>query len=191
MISFLSGKIILKQDKFVIINVNDVGYKVFLSFDKIKLVQKDKDFSLFCSTRIKKDFWELYGFLSLDELEFFEFLITIPGIGPKAALEISSLGSLEKFKKAVELDDEEVLNSLFLFSGKKKAQAIIFEISRKIKIIQKKEVFDDETVSALLKLGFSKKEANESIKNLDSSILKTEDKIKAILKELGNKKEKK
>ncbi len=186
MISYLSGKLILKEEKFIIIDVNGVGYKVFLSFNGIKLIQKKEKVFVFCSPRIKKDFWELYGFLSLDELKFFEFLINIPGIGPKAALEISSLGSLEKFKKAIQEEDKKVLDSLFLFSGKKKAQAVIFEISRKIKTLDKNKEIDEEAIDALLKLGFLKKEAKEYVKNIDSDV-PTEEKIKEILKNYGKK----
>lgn len=186
MISHLSGKILLKKDKFVIIDINGVGYKVFLSSQKINLVREKKEVSLHCIVRIKKDCWELYGFLTLDELEFFEFLMTIPGIGPKAGLEISSLGSLDKFKKAVEKEDEKVLEKLFSL-GKKKAQSIIFEISRKIKTTEKKHLGkgEDEAIGALLKLGFSKKEAKEAIGGIDDEISKTEDRIRAALEILG------
>ena len=185
MISYLSGKVLLKKEKFVVIDVRGVGYKVFLASSKINFIQEKKDVSLYCAVRIKKDYWELYGFSTLGELEFFEFLMTIPGVGPKAGLEISSLGSLDKFKKAVEKEDEKVLKKLFSL-GKKKAQSIIFEISRKIKTTEKKgQQENDEVIHSLSKLGFSKKEIKEVIKNIDSEILKTEDKIKAALKILG------
>ncbi len=187
MISYLSGKIILKKEKFIIIDVNGVGYKVFLTVDKMALICEKKDISLFCHLKVKNDSWDLYGFFTLEELEFFEFLLGVSGIGPKAALEISTLGSLEKFKKAVEDEDEKVLEKLFL-SGKKKAQAIIFEISRKIKTKEKSYKKDDEAVQALLKLGFSRKESKEAIKNIDGKNLKTEDKVKEALKNLSNEK---
>ncbi len=185
MISHLSGKVLLKKEKFVIVDVKGVGYKIFLASQKINLVQQKKDISLFCYPQTKKEQWDLYGFLTLDELEFFEFLMNISGIGPKAALEISSLGSLEKFKKAVEKEDEKVLEKLFL-SGKKKAQTIIFEISRKIKTMEKRRSKDDdEIIQTLFKLGFSKKQAREAMDNVDDEISKPEERIKAALKILG------
>ncbi len=185
MISYLSGKIILKKEKFIIIDVNGVGYKIFLAVDKMALICVKKDVSLFCHLKVKNDSWDLYGFFTFEELEFFEFLLGVSGIGPKAALEISTLGSLDKFKKAVEDEDEKVLEKLFL-SGKKKAQAVIFEISRKIKTKEKKCKKDDEAVQALLKLGFSRKESKEAIENINDKDLKTEDKIKEALKNLNN-----
>ncbi len=188
MISYLSGKVIFKEEKFIIIDVLGVGYKVFLFPEKIRLIKDKKNISIFCHLKVKNDSWDLYGFFTLDELRFFEFLLGVSGIGPKAALEISSLGSLEEFKKAVENEDEKVLEKLFL-SGKKKAQAIIFEISRKFKEKEKKNNKEDnEVIQALLKLGFSKKEAKEAVENIDDKILKTEDRVKEALKNLNNEK---
>ncbi len=184
MISYLSGKTILKKEKFIIVDVSGVGYKVFLAPEKINSIQLKKQTSLFC--HLRSEAWDLYGFLSLDELEFFEFLLTVSGIGPKAALEISALGSLEEFKKAIKEEDEKVLRKLFL-SGKKKAQAIIFEISRKIKTIEKNKD-DDEAIEALSNLGFSKKEAKKALNDIDSGISRPEDKIKEALKNLNNEK---
>ena len=186
MISYLSGKIIIKKEKFIIIDVNGIGYKVFLSSEKINLVEKGKKTDFFCYSKIRNDGSDLYGFLTIEELEFFEFLMGVSGIGPKAGLEISSLGSLEKLKKAIENDDEKILEKLFL-AGKKKAQAIIFEISRKIKTneIVKKE--DEEAIQALLKLGFKRKEIKETLAKIESSNLKSEDKIEKALKLLGKK----
>ena len=99
MISYLSGKVILKRDKFIILEVAGVGYKVFLNRQTLlKLPEINGDVNLFCFQNVKEDALDLYGFLSYDELDFFEVLNDIHGVGPKAALEISVLGPLEKIK---------------------------------------------------------------------------------------------
>ena len=95
MIAFLEGKIILKKDKFIILETNGVGYKVFLNRQTLlKLPEIGQVIKVFCFHNIKEDVSDLYGFLSYDELEFFEVLNDIHGVGPKAALEISVLGPL-------------------------------------------------------------------------------------------------
>lgn len=184
MISYLSGEILKKSERFIILDVGGVGYKVILSIKKIScFVDGEKKIKLFCYTNTKKDPWEIYGFFSADELELFEFLIKISGIGPKAALEASSLGSLQKIKQAIEDNDQVVIEELFTL-GKKKAQAIIFEFSRKIKDCSKKlSKNDDETVRALVKLGFIREEVKEVLSQLPPS--KIEERIRGAIKLLS------
>src|SRR3989344_8093744 len=97
MISYLNGKIILKKDKLIITEVGGIGYKVFLSSQNLlKLPEMGNDIKLFCFQNVKEDALDLYGFLTYDELDFFEVLMDIRGVGPKSALDIAALGSLEK-----------------------------------------------------------------------------------------------
>jgi holliday junction DNA helicase RuvA len=180
MISSLQGKVLIKDEKFIVVDVKGVGYKVFLALSRISSLKK-KEVFLFCSLRVKKDSWDLYGFLSLEELKLFDFLMNVPGIGPKAALEISSLGSLEKLEKAVKEDDKEIMEKLFN-AGKKKAQAVIFELSREIKT---KTSTDDEIIKPLSRLGFSRKEIKEALSNLSGKSQTAEERIKEALKILG------
>jgi len=181
MISYLSGNILTKNEKFVILNVEGVGYKVFLSKKRLAELKNSK-VNFFCYTNTKRDPWEIYGFPSTDELELFEFLIGLAGIGPRAALEASCLGSLDRMRKGIETNDPSLIEDLFTL-GQKKAQAIIFEVSRKIKTQSKKVSRDDEeAVRALVKLGFSKTEAKEAVLSLPTSVIKLEDKIREVLK---------
>src|SRR3990167_4336464 len=102
MISYLEGKIILKRDKFIILEVNSIGYKVFLSRDTLyKLPEVGENLKLFCFQNVKEEALDLYGFLTYDELDFFELLNDIRGVGPKSALDIAALGSLEKIKDRI------------------------------------------------------------------------------------------
>ncbi len=187
MISYLSGRILKKGERSVILDVGGVGYKVNLSTKKmlVRSIDGGKETEFFCYTNTKKDPWEIYGFFSADELDLFEFLIKISGIGPKAALEASSLGSLDKIKKAIESNDQRVMEDLFAL-GRKKAQAIIFELSRKMKDRSKKLSKDDEeAVKALIKLGFGKMEAKDAILRIPRSSANLEEKIREVLKSIG------
>jgi len=115
MISFLEGKIILKRDNFLIVEVGGVGYKVFLSRSSLqRIAEKGENIKLFCYLDIGERSLKLYGFLTFEELEFFEILRNISGVGPKASLEIVSLGKVEEVKKEIEKGNHNSINNLFL-----------------------------------------------------------------------------
>ncbi|MCK5044214.1 Holliday junction branch migration protein RuvA [Candidatus Parcubacteria bacterium] len=187
MISYLKGRIILKKDKFIVLDVNGVGYKVFLSqktFDKIG--DTDELLSFFCHLSVRENSLDLYGFLELEELDLFELVIGISGVGPKAALEISSIGPKEKLKEAIELQHEEIFEGI-LGIGQKKARKIILELSGKIKdfdsfISRKKET--DPVLDTLINLGFPRDKAKQTLSGL-TNIKDDEEKIKRALKILG------
>lgn len=187
MISYLSGKIILKKDKFVIIEVNGVGYKVFLSQHTLSRLPENSDnLKVFCFHNIKEEASDLYGFLTYDELDFFEVLMDIRGVGPKSALDIAALGSLEKIKSRILAQDEKIFAGIPGI-GAKKAMTIILELTGKIKLLggAKSKGSADPAEDALIQLGFSKQQAKEALGNVDPSIKNMEERIKAALKSLG------
>ena len=188
MISHLQGKIILIKEKFIILDVNQVGYKVFLSkrvFSKIPEINKNLE--VFCFLNVRENSLDLYGFLDFKELEFFEILNSISGVGPKAALEISSLGPLDNIKEKILARDEKIFEGIPGI-GKKKAMKIILELSGKIKEISQKRKIPpkiDETEEALVNLGFSRQRAKEAILRVPKEIKETDQRIKQALKILG------
>ncbi|MCX6719631.1 MAG: Holliday junction branch migration protein RuvA [Candidatus Staskawiczbacteria bacterium] len=185
MISFLEGKIILKRDKFVIVEVAGVGYKVFLSRQTLlTLPEIGSSIKVFTYQNVKEEALDLYGFLAYDGLEFFETLMDIRGVGPKSALDISDLGSLEKIKDRILTQDEKIFEGIPGI-GSKKAMTIILELTGKIKMLGNKKDSADEGESALMQLGFSKTQAKEALAGVPSNIKNTEDRIKLALKNLG------
>jgi len=187
MIGYLKGKIILKRDKFIILEVNSVGYKIYLSQQGLfKLPEIVQDIKFFIYHNIKEDASDLYGFLSYEELEFFEILNDIHGVGPKAALEISVLGPLEKIKDRILAQDEKIFAGI-PGVGAKRASSIILELTGKIRAATKSasgKFSADEAENALIQLGFSKSAAKDSLSHI-SPTTKTEDRIKQALKFLG------
>lgn len=182
MISYLSGVIVLKTPKYIIIDVSGVGYKVFLSKKALSMIpEKGQALKLFCFTDVKENAINIYGFSNQEELDFFEVLESIRGVGPKAALEISSLGSLEQIKERVLAKDERIFDSIPGI-GKKKAMTIILELTGKIKEIGKKP--SDEAEDALVGLGFSRQKAKASLEKIPNN-LSSEERIKQALKTLG------
>ena len=187
MISYLNGKIIIKKDKLIILDVNGVGYKVFLSKKTLAgLPEIEKSIKVFCFLNVKENIMDLYGFLNHKELEFFEILYNIRGVGPKAALEISSLGSLESIKERI-LSKDETLFSEISGIGRKKAMTIILELTGKIKDVSKEKKTDkvDEAEQGLVSLGFTRQQAKDALAIASKDIKDTEERIKAALKVLG------
>ncbi len=185
MIAFLEGKIILKRDRFVIIEANGVGYKVFLNRQTLfSLPEVGQPVKLFTFHNIKEDASDLYGFLSYEELEFFEILNDIHGVGPKAALEISVLGPLEKIKDKILQQDEKIFAGIPGI-GAKRASSIILELTGKImaKPASAKGPADDAE-DTLVQLGFSKAQAKDALSRVPQNA-KPEDRVKLALKNLG------
>ncbi len=187
MISYLRGKIILKKEKFIILDVNGVGYKIFLSKKTLsKIPEIDQNFKVFCFLNVRENSLDLYGFLDSKELDFFEILDDIRGVGPKAALEISSLGPLEKIKERILSQDEKIFEGIPGI-GRKKAMTIILELSGKIKDIsqKKKTVKVDEAEESLISLGFSREKAKTALSKVPKDVQDSEQRIKEALKILG------
>ena len=185
MIAFLRGKIILKKDKFIIVDVNDVGYQVFLSGQTLlRLPEIGGEVKLFCYQNVKEAALDLYGFLAYDELEFFEVLMDIRGVGPKAALEISILGPLDRIKQKILNQDESVFAGIPGI-GSKKAMTIMLELTGKLNTIAKAKPSSDEAETALTQLGFTRQQAKDALSRVPSSVKDSEERIKQALKNLG------
>ena len=86
MISKITGRIIYKADKFVIVEANNIGYKVFATTELLSATKLDENAEIWTYLAVRENALDLYGFSNKNELDFFELLITISGIGPKTAL---------------------------------------------------------------------------------------------------------
>jgi len=196
MISYLNGRIILKRDKFIILEVSGVGYKVFLNRQTLlklpaspaKRGEPEIDsVEFFIYHDIKEDKSDLYGFLSYDELDFFEVLNDIHGVGPKAALEISVLGPLDKIKDKILAQDEKLFAGIPGI-GAKRASSIILELTGKIIGPAKagsRLGGTDDAEDALIQLGFSRQQAKDALSRVPSNVKDVQERIKLALKTLG------
>ena len=183
MISYLDGKIILKRDKFIILEVNNVGYKVFLNRQAlVTLPEIGENLKLFTYQNVKEEALDLYGFATYEGLEFFETLMDIRGVGPKSALDISALGSLEKIKDRILKQDEKIFEGIPGI-GEKKAMTIILELTGKIKMLGQKKGSADVAEDTLMQLGFSRQQAKDALSKVSSK--DPEERVKQGLKNLG------
>lgn len=191
MIGGIKGKIILKKDKFLILETAGVGYKINMSPDTLSKVKKIGDEAMFwIHTHVREDALDLYGFSEYLELEFFEMLINISGIGPKGALTILGVASIETLRKAIGTGDVSYLTKISGI-GKKTAEKIVIELRDKMasKIGPKGDSSmqgELDALEALKSLGYSQNEAREALKKV-SPDKDTNAKIREALKILAMK----
>lgn len=168
MIGSIKGKIILKTDKFLIVETNGVGYKISVSPDALSKSQKiDTEVFFYIHTHVREDAFDLYGFLEYKELEFFEMLISVSGIGPKSALAILGITTIETLKKAIATGDTSYLTKISGI-GKKTAGKIVIELRDKMGEENEGMSLKSEldALEALKSLGYSQNEAREALKKV-------------------------
>lgn len=183
MISYLKGKIIYKGDHFAILETGGIGFKVFLPETYLLKSKTGEIIEVFTHEYVREDSRELYGFSTAEELIFFWQLIDISGVGPKMAHKLISAYKLEKLEKAISDGDLGILGTI-PGVGKKTAQKIILELKGKL-VTGKSAPGDNEIVDALVRLGYSKNEAQEAVGKIGEDIEGAENKIKVALKNLG------
>jgi len=188
MIFYLNGEVIDKNKESVILDFKGVGFKIFVSEETLKKLKIGVRTKLFLEHFIKRnEKIEFYGFLSPKELDLFQFLTRIPGVGTKAALSLSSAGSLENLQQKILKRDEELIKNL-KGVGKKKLQRILIELGTKISKIEKEKSLDPENkevIYALTTLGFSKIDILKALERIPENIQGSEEKTKEVLKILG------
>ncbi len=193
MIAKIKGEIDFVGNGFVVIDVSGVGYKIYASVETMRILgkKKDKEEMLWTHQAVRENSLDLYGFMEYAELEFFELLITISGIGPKSALGILSVAPIDTLRRAVSSGDTTYLTKVSGI-GKKIAEKIVLELSDKLGVLEStykesgalKE--DSDTLDALIALGYSQSEARDALKNISDDIVGTNEKVKTALKTLGN-----
>jgi Holliday junction DNA helicase RuvA len=181
---------------YIIIENNNIGYKVFTSGNSMANMPKvDEEVFIYLEQIVREDFLGLYGFTTKEELEMFKMLLSINGVGAKAALSMLSISSVNNLKYAIMIGDEKHITRAPGI-GKKTAQRIILELKDKFKAddlvngdlddigvtavsVNNNNVI--EALGALLALGYTEKEAENALKNIDKT-LSLESIIKEALK---------
>lgn len=191
MIAFVEGEVILTGEKFVILDAGGVGYRIFASPETLrKIPEKGQKIKVFTHLYQREDTQELYGFLHLAELEFFETLIQISGIGPKSGLGIMSVAPLDALKKAIASSDTSYLTRVSGI-GRKTAEKIILELREKlagkgISSVDAPELKEEtDALDALISLGYTQSEARESLARVSKDIRGASARVKEALRQLG------
>jgi Holliday junction DNA helicase RuvA len=194
MISLITGTISTFGPNYVIIaTASGVGYKVFVSTTLLQTTNyKLQTLTLHTHTHVREDTLALYGFATEEELNMFELLLTVNGVGPKLALAVLSSFTPSQISQAISTADAALLQTVSGL-GKKNAAKIILELKNRIGAIPMTNKDQQaasgglgEVIEALTGLGYSQSEAKSAIANLDATTPLQEN-LKQALKNLANK----
>lgn len=186
MISYLSGLIIDKEEKYLVVLTNGIGYKVFATTDTVSESKMDQKVQLFIHTAVREDDISLYGFKNKEELKFFELLLGVSGVGPKVGLEILAT-PIHLTQNAILSGDIAVLTKIKGLGGKT-AGRLVLELKNKITPIHigetgvKYSQFNDDAISALEGLGYERFQIIKAMATLPKEITETEEIVKFFLK---------
>ncbi len=216
MISHLNGTLARLDLRYCIIDVNGVGYKVFITGGVVEHVSHNigQPVTLCTYLAVRETALDLYGFLNAHDLEMFELLLTVSGIGPKSALGIMNIASTESIREAAITGDISYLTKVSGI-GKKTAEKVVLELKEKIEnfgagmadadgrfgtnpseepgkegVVRSSTGKDmDFAIQALQSLGYTEREARDAVKDMPREKLKDmkpEEIVREALKKLGS-----
>ena len=197
MFAYIKGSLEQKSNNYIVLDVGGIGYKIFMATKAIEtLGEIGEVVKVHTHYYVREDNISLYGFNTNEELRMFELLLQVSGIGAKSAIAMLSEISPSSFALAVISDDISQLVKIPGI-GKKTAARIVLELKDKLKteeVITKTEevkssiASEEETseaIAALQVLGYTKREIEKALENVDTKNLQLEEIIKQGLKNLA------
>lgn len=193
MISFLRGRIINKGLNYAIIETANIGYQVFCGETLLNELRLDSEVEVYIHHQVREEASDLYGFKTLEDLELFELLLTVSGVGPKSALGILSIATAGDIKEAIVRGDANLLTKVSGI-GKKTAERLVLELKSKIirsggaaMTINAASLGGSDEIDALMSLGYSLSEARAALNLVDPSLVDSGERVKAALKKMSRK----
>lgn len=195
MFEYLKGEIVYKKPEYLVVDINGVGYKVFISLKTYDEVEEGETRRIFVYNHIKEDEYKLVGFLGSKERNFFEMLLSVKGIGVSLALAVMSTFDMEVVRGLILQEDYLTLKKVPKL-GEKKAQQIILDLKGKMKkldILSTEKAnsliiensIEEELYMALEGLGYNKKSIEKLIDKKEVREYKNiQEAIKATLKKI-------
>ena len=179
MIAHVFGKVAEKFNGSLLIDVHGVGYEVSVAAGDFDAVMLDQDVKFYTYHHVREQAEELFGFSSLAAKKLFEMLITVQGVGPKAALAILSLGDAEHVRNAIANADSAFVQKA-AGVGKKTAERVVVDLSDKVGLpthygradtpVQVELNTSDEALEALMALGYTLADATKALENVDVNL---------------------
>lgn len=194
MYAYLKGMIAQKEENELILEVNQIGYRIFMPGSMLDaLPGVGEEAMIHTYTYVKEDALQLYGFLSRDDLALFKMLISVSGIGPKGGLAVLSTLSADDLRFAILSEDAKAIAKA-PGVGLKTAQKVVIELKDKLSLeealdLKKEHVATraagqsdamEETVEALVALGYSSTDALQAVRKIDQA---EEKEVETLLKE--------
>ena len=189
MIAHVNGQVVEKFGNAIIVDVHGVGYEITIPTPDFEATNLNETRKFFTYHNIRENAEELYGFSSLAAKKLFELLISVQGVGPKAAIAILSLAEAEEVRNAIANADSAFISKASGV-GKKSAERVIVDLKDKVGIPSRYGATEtktaltsenDDALDALIALGFPLKEATAALSDIDPA-LPLEDRIKLALK---------
>lgn len=178
MIAHIFGTVAEKFRGAIIVDVAGVGYEINVATGDYDSVTLDQQVKFYTYHHIREQSQELFGFSSLAGKKLFEMLITVQGIGPKAALAILSLDTAENVRNAIANADSAYLAKA-AGVGKKTAERVVVDLSDKVgmpivyktqSVVQTELNTSDEALEALIALGYTLADATKALENIDPKL---------------------
>ena len=179
MIAHVFGKVAEKFNGSLVIDVHGVGYEVSVATNDFDAVILDQEVKFYTYHHVREQSEELFGFSSLAAKKLFEMLITVQGVGPKAALAILSLGDAEQVRNAIANADSSFVQKA-TGVGKKTAERVVVDLSDKVGLpthygrtetpLQTELNTSDEALEALMALGYTLADATKALENVDINL---------------------
>jgi holliday junction DNA helicase RuvA len=190
MIAFLRGTVLRREISFVVIESHDIGYRVSVPERIAEQCVITERCELYISHVIREDSSELYGFCTIQELELFEQLLSVSGVGPRTALALVGTSAIERLIQAIAKGESGLLKSVSGV-GAKTAERIIVELrdkckARALEMSVVETSGDAELIDALVSLGYPQNKARETVDALDPIYGPIEERLRAALKILGS-----
>ena len=191
MIAHVFGKVAEKFNGSLVIDVHGVGYEVSVATNDFDAVILDQEVKFYTYHHVREQAEELFGFSSLAAKKLFEMLITVQGVGPKAALAILSLGDAEQVRNAIANADSGFVQKA-TGVGKKTAERVVVDLSDKVGLpthygraeepLQTELNTSDEALEALMALGYTLADATKALENVDVNLPTTQRVTEALKK---------
>lgn len=187
MIGYLEGDVRYKGEKYIIIDVGGIGYRVMANVETLAKLSLGAPAKVWTHLHQREDAIELYGFMEHNELELFETLIGVSGVGPRTALSIINVAPVDTLKRAISSGELSYFTKVSGI-GRKTAEKIMIELREKFgKVAAEGPLLKEEqdVLEALESLGYSARDSREALRKVPDSIVGTSKRIKEALKLLG------
>ena len=189
MIGHLTGKVTAVRPGFAIVTAAGVGYTVFATRELLLTLKQDAEASVWTHLAVRESILDLYGFVSEEELRLFELLLTVSGIGPKSALAILDIASVETLRSAIAAGNASYLTKVSGI-GKKTAEKIVLELRDKVGASADGSGAalhgDEEALEAMRALGYSQAEARDALRKVPQEIERSGERLREALRILGS-----
>jgi len=189
MIGHLEGNVHSVHLTYAILSAGGVGYKVFCTREALIRLKREKNAALWTHLAVREGVLDLYGFFEEEELRFFDMLLTVPGIGPKSALAVLDIASIETLRSAIAAGNASYLTNVSGI-GKKTAEKIVLELKDKVGAGSEMRGAslkgDEEALEAMRALGYSQTEAREALRKVPSEVETSSQRLREALRILGS-----